>query len=95
MPIYEYQCTNYGHQVEVLVRTGGDVPLCPDCGSSLHERLLSAPYVMSGQTTRQPGHTCCGREERRESPLCSSEGGCRRASHFDGLSAPPEQGRRG
>jgi len=78
MPIYEYRCTNCGGHVEVLVRKDGDVPRCPDCGSPLHERMLSAPYVMSGQTTRQPGHTCCGREERCAAPPCSGEAGCRR-----------------
>ena len=78
MPIYEYQCTNCDCRVEVLVRTGGDVPRCPNCGSPLHERLLSTPYVMSGRTTRQPGRSCCGREERCDSPPCSSGGDCRK-----------------
>jgi len=78
MPIYEYRCSNCGSQVEILVRTGDHTPSCPKCGSLLREKLLSAPYVMNERTTRQAGHTCCGREERCDSPPCSSEGSCQR-----------------
>lgn len=80
MPIYEYRCSNCGSRVEILVRTGDPAPSCPHCGSLLREKLLSAPYVMSGRTTRQPGRTCCGREERCEAPPCSAGGNCRRTS---------------
>jgi putative FmdB family regulatory protein len=75
MPIYEYRCRNCGERVEVLVRSGSEEPQCPDCGSTLLEKLLSAPYVMTGRS-RAPGRTCCGREERCEAPPCSAEETC-------------------
>lgn len=78
MPIYEYRCENCGEQVEVLVRSRTSAsPTCPNCGSSLLEKLLSVPYVMKGE--RHPaGLTCCGQEERCESPPCSTDEVCRR-----------------
>jgi len=75
MPIYEYRCGNCGERVEVLVRSGNEEPRCPNCGSTLLEKLFSAPYVMSGKS-RPPGRTCCGREERCDVPPCSMEETC-------------------
>jgi putative FmdB family regulatory protein len=78
MPIYEYRCNNCGQHVEILVRSGMSVPpACPDCGSTLLERLLSVPHVIAGER-RSPGRTCCGRQERCDSPPCSIDQACRR-----------------
>jgi len=75
MPIYEYRCRDCETTFEVLVR-GGDIVTCPHCGGSSLDKLLSAPYISSGQTTGQAGHTCCGREERCATPPCSQGGTC-------------------
>ncbi|MBE9507408.1 MAG: zinc ribbon domain-containing protein [Chloroflexi bacterium] len=75
MPIYEYRCRTCDATFEVLVRTG-TVVTCPHCGGSSLDKLLSAPFVSSGQTARQAGRTCCGQEERCAKPPCSEEGGC-------------------
>jgi len=78
MPVYEYRCEYCGEQVEALVRSEASTPpTCPHCGSSLLEKLLSVPYVMSGEK-RPAGQTCCGREERCEAPPCSTDDVCRR-----------------
>jgi putative FmdB family regulatory protein len=77
MPIYEYRCRECDTTFELLVRSGTTVT-CPACGSLAAEKLISAPFVSSGQTARQAGHTCCGREERCATPPCSTEGACRR-----------------
>jgi putative FmdB family regulatory protein len=78
VPIYEYRCQNCGEQVELLVRSGMNAPPpCPNCGSALLERLLSVPYVMTGER-RPAGRTCCGQEERCETPPCSGDRTCRR-----------------
>lgn len=77
MPIYEYRCQECAETFEVLVRMGTAVA-CPNCGSSSVDKLLSVPFVSSGQTERQAGHTCCGREERCAAPPCSEGGTCRR-----------------
>ncbi len=78
MPIYEYRCATCGSQVDVLVRSRNTTPVCPECGSLLTDKLLSTPHVVSSESRRQAGHTCCGREERCGAPPCSSGSGCRR-----------------
>ncbi len=75
MPVYEYRCCNCDATFGILVRAGTTVA-CPHCGSLSLNKLISAPFVSSGQTTRQAGHTCCGREERCAAPPCPEEGGC-------------------
>ena len=79
MPIYEYRCAGCGERVEVLIRSSLATPLCPWCGSPLTDKLFSTPHIMSSEARRQPGHTCCGREERCGTPPCSDGGDCRRA----------------
>lgn len=43
MPIYEYRCSNCGHEKEVLQKMS-DAPLteCPACGKSSFRKLISA-----------------------------------------------------
>ena len=78
MPIYEYRCRECAGTFELLVRTGTTVR-CPSCGSLSVDKLLSVPFVSSGQTARQAGHTCCGREERCATPPCSEGSQCWRS----------------
>jgi putative FmdB family regulatory protein len=78
MPIYEFRCQGCGRHVEVWLRTSGDAAICPQCGASLHEKLFSTPFVMSGDNQRPAGSTCCGREERCDTPGCSTNGACAR-----------------
>lgn len=78
MPIYEYYCDLCRERVEVWLRNTADTAICPRCGTSLRDKLLSAPNVMVSQIQRPPGRTCCGREERCETPSCTTESGCRR-----------------
>ncbi len=77
MPIYEYRCDECGTTFDKLIRSSSAIT-CPQCGSASLEKLLSAPTFLSGRTSRQAGHTCCGREERCSAPPCSTESGCRR-----------------
>jgi len=77
MPIYEYRCQSCETTFEALVRRDGIVT-CPHCGSSSLARLLSVPFASSGRTARPAGRTCCGREERCDTPPCSEGNVCRR-----------------
>jgi putative FmdB family regulatory protein len=79
MPIYEYQCAHCGSHAEVLVPLAPSTPYCPTCGKPLTEKLVSAPnFLRRTGSERAAGRTCCGREERCETPPCSAGGGCRR-----------------
>jgi putative FmdB family regulatory protein len=78
MPIYEYRCEACGAVSEYLVGLGDDERvLCKVCGASGMNRILSASSFTSQSPRRMPGRTCCGREERCETPPCSDGGGCR------------------
>ncbi|MFO7651846.1 MAG: zinc ribbon domain-containing protein [bacterium] len=78
MPIYEYRCAGCGRVFENLrERAAADSPApCPGCGKPA-ERILSAPAGIRMGTGHQPGSTCCGRDERCDSPPCSG-GACGR-----------------
>jgi putative FmdB family regulatory protein len=77
MPIYEYRCRNCETKFEALVGRDQSVT-CPQCGSDALDKLLSAPFVLSEQAARPAGRTCCGREDRCDTPPCSEGGTCRR-----------------
>jgi putative FmdB family regulatory protein len=50
MPIYEYQCTSCGHQLESLQKLS-DPPLtdCPECGKpALQKQISAAGFRLSG-----------------------------------------------
>jgi putative FmdB family regulatory protein len=79
MPIYEYQCANCGAISEFLINVGKNEPIvCHCCGGAEMNKILSAHSVISGNSHRELGHTCCGREERCQTPPCSSGGTCHR-----------------
>ena len=78
MPIYEYRCRLCGAISEYLVGIGRDEDIaCKECGSTDMERVLSVASSVNGTSRRAPGRTCCGREERCETPPCSRGGVCR------------------
>jgi putative FmdB family regulatory protein len=81
MPIYEYRCKNCGKISEFMIRVGkeDDEIKCQHCGSKNLEKILSRSFIStSGQMIgSQGGRTCCGREERCETPPCA-DGRCKR-----------------
>jgi len=80
MPIYEYRCNQCGEVSEILTGVGfhSDLPLCKSCGSANLEKLISVSSFVSKDSNRPSGTTCCGREERCDTPPCSTGDGCRR-----------------
>jgi putative FmdB family regulatory protein len=82
MPIYEYLCKACGKVSEFLVGVGqGEATIrCRYCGSShVNQKLSVSSFSMhSSRTGSQAGKTCCGKEERCDTPPCSTGGGCRR-----------------
>ena len=77
MPIYEYRCRVCERKVEVLVRSGGARPACPECGSLLSDKLFSVPNLLISQSQRPAGRNCCGQEECCDAPPCSCGDECR------------------
>ena len=70
MPIYEYRCSTCGERVEVLVRSAATAPACPRCGGPLTDKLFSVPNILSAETRRPAGHTCCDRDEQCDESAC-------------------------
>lgn len=68
MPIYEYECKTCDETIELLLRTTTEKPICPECGESELEKVLSRPAspavqggglpVSSGESCGAP--RCCG-----------------------------------
>jgi putative FmdB family regulatory protein len=77
MPIYDFKCQQCGEVSEFLVANFSDSETltCPDCGSQNMERQISAPSLLKVRSNT-PGTTCCGREERCETPPCSTGEHC-------------------
>lgn len=81
MPIYEYACRDCGEVSEFILPAGhGASPelACPECGSDKLQKRISLPGGINIGSPRQPGSTCCGRDERCDAPPCSTGGQCRK-----------------
>lgn len=83
MPIYEYKCRKCGNITEYLVGVGKneiEEKVCRECGSENLYKIFSTTCVNSGDNFigNQNGKTCCGREERCDSPPCYDSDGCER-----------------
>jgi putative FmdB family regulatory protein len=79
MPIYQYRCRDCGQVSEFLLpRVSVNMDsACSVCGSRNLDKLISAPSLLKNRTNTG-GKTCCGREERCETPACATGNGCRR-----------------
>ena len=79
MPIYQYQCRECGEVSEFLQPNVSAVRdlACSACGSHNLKKLISTPILLKNRIDAS-GKTCCGREERCESPACSTGNQCRR-----------------
>jgi putative FmdB family regulatory protein len=79
MPIYEYKCQDCGNMTEVFQRGGtAKIVVCSHCGSGELEKVISVPGAILKERKSAKGKTCCGRDERCDTPPCSSGGACRR-----------------
>ena len=80
MPIYEYRWNQCGKVSEILVGVGsdGEILTCKHCGGGDLEKILSVSSFAVTDGSRAPGTTCCGREERCDTPPCSPDGVCGR-----------------
>ncbi len=61
MPIFEYACTQCGHQFEAIVR-GSEKPHCPKCESARLDQKLSVFAVAAknpAAASTAPNGGCC------------------------------------
>ena len=79
MPLFEFHCPSCNSRHELLCGHAElqSAPHCPDCGEAM-VRQLTRPAAFRNSSPRAPGRTCCGREERCESPPCGGGGSCER-----------------
>ena len=63
MPIYEYRCLSCEADFEALVR-GADAPVCPRCGGSTLERLLT-PFAVNSAARSQRALASARQASRR------------------------------
>ncbi len=88
MPTYQYLCESCGHQFEKMQgMTDPRLKVCPKCGKTL-SRLIGTGggIIIKGSRSTMSnlkndfssGQTCCGREERCDTPPCSDDGVCKR-----------------
>jgi len=77
MPIFDFKCSDCGTVTEFLITGENKSSACPQCGGKNLEKLISAPSLLR-KTNTAPGKTCCGREERCETPACATGRECRR-----------------
>jgi putative FmdB family regulatory protein len=69
MPVFDYRCSDCSTIYDVYhkVKEIAEDVICPNCGSSKHKKLISAPSLAMGHTS--PGSPCSG-------PSCESGGDC-------------------
>ena len=63
MPIYEYHCTDCGHDFEKLVRfsdLNANSPECPGCHSENTRKRLSTIAAFSSGKTQSSSAASCG-----------------------------------
>lgn len=80
MPIYEYECAKCGVISELFegMTQEQSIRKCDSCGSEDLTRILSrGVQSRMGQVMgSQGGKTCCGREERCDTPPCAKGTAC-------------------
>ena len=77
MPIYDYRCSDCGNVSEIMVGIGAhtDTVQCKQCGSTSINKVPTVASIATNYA-RPHGKTCCGRDERCDTPPCSSESPC-------------------
>jgi putative FmdB family regulatory protein len=62
MPIFEYQCKNCGHHMDILIRSRAQAKqnvLCEKCGSEATEKIIANFSVGQSKSPASTCPTCC------------------------------------
>lgn len=81
MPLYEYRCVGCESQFELLIR-GGATPVCPSCGATTVERLLSM-FAVSSEGASERNRARLGAAQRQKSQADNKERSHYRHDHHD------------
>jgi len=81
MPLFEYRCTNCDTQCELLIR-GGATPICPSCGSTALERLISM-FAVSSDGTQRRSRQLLGAKQKEASKKTQVEREFYKHDHHD------------
>jgi putative FmdB family regulatory protein len=80
MPIYEYECCKCGVISEFFEGMTQEQPVrkCDACGSDDLTRIMprGVQSRMGQVMGSQGGKTCCGREDRCDTPPCAKGAAC-------------------
>lgn len=81
MPLYEYRCRACGDVCELLIR-GNAEPVCPACGSTDLEKLLSL-FAVSSEGTEWRSREKLGAQQRERSARNQAEREFYKSDHHD------------
>jgi len=81
MPLFEYRCADCGNQCELLIR-GGAAPICPFCGSTSLERLVSM-FAVSSDGTQLRSRQLLGAKQKETSKKNQTEREFYKHDHHD------------
>ncbi len=73
MPIYQYQCADCGHSLEVLQKMSDPKLLdCPECGASaLKKQVTSAAFKLKGTGWYETDFKNSGKKTAESAPTTS------------------------
>lgn len=77
MPIYDYRCSDCGKISEIMVGVSGhsETIQCKHCSSTSVSKMPTMASIAT-HYSRPHGKTCCGRDDRCDTPPCSTNSPC-------------------
>ena len=48
MPLYEFECSDCGEHMELIVKVNARAPKCPDCGGKLRKQVSAPAFQFKG-----------------------------------------------
>jgi len=81
MPLFEYRCLACDSQFELLIR-GSAVPVCPSCGATTLERMLSM-FAVSSEGSQMRHRETLGTQQRQKAKENQKEREHYRTDHHD------------
>lgn len=78
MPIYDYRCSDCGKVSEIMVGVSGhsETIQCKHCSSTSVSKMPAMASIAT-HYSRPHDKTCCGRDDRCDTPPCSTNSpGC-------------------